>query len=159
MPDIEAPEIALDEDAPQFRRRLAVIVVLITLFGAFIAYLHEQNGNFEDNASREAQIASIRGFGQQVSALTDFGFDYDVFVQHELLQRRVVVASSRQRNTADSSLAQFYGSDSERYKQLRDTISGDTSVQDLTGATALDSKLQRTPDRERLQQRVFANKA
>jgi hypothetical protein len=59
MPDVEAPEIELDDDAPIFRRRLALAVVLITLFGATIAYFHESNSNNEDNAAREAQIASI----------------------------------------------------------------------------------------------------
>jgi len=159
MPDVEALEIELDDDAPQFRRRLAIVVVLITLFGAGIAYLHEQNGNFEDNASREAQIASVRGFGQQLSALTDFGFDYDVFVHHELLERRVVVASARQASSANAQQAGKYGAETDRYKQLRDSIGNDTRVQDLNGADALDSQLQRDPDREQLRQQVFANKA
>ena len=54
MPEIEAPEIEVDEDAPTFRRRLALAVVLITLFGAGIAYLHESNSNLEDNAAPSA---------------------------------------------------------------------------------------------------------
>src|SRR5262249_26070337 len=104
MPEIEAPDIELDEDAPRFRRRLALVVVLITLFGAAVAYLHEQNSNLEDNAAREAQIQAIKGFGKQVDSSTEFQFDYRLFVQQQLLQRRQLVAQSRQRST-DTSLA------------------------------------------------------
>src|SRR5438477_4355479 len=104
MPDVEAPDIDVDDDAPIFRRRLALVVVLITLFGACIAYLHEQNGNFEDNAARNAQIESIRGFGKQVDASTQFRSEYRVFVQRQLLERQHLVAAARQRSTLDASL-------------------------------------------------------
>src|SRR2546423_487435 len=113
MPDVEAPEIELDDDAPVFRRRLALAVVLITLFGATIAYLHESNSNLEDNAARDAQIASIKGFGQQVSASTESRTEYRVFVQRQLLERRHLVAAARQRSTLDASQAKLYGSDSD----------------------------------------------
>ena len=117
MPEIEAPDIELDEDAPRFRRRLALVVVLITLFGAAVAYLHEQNSNLEDNAAREAQIQAIKGFGQQVDSSTEFQFDYRLFVQQQLLQRRQLVAQSRQRST-DSDLSTVYGSDAARWGEL-----------------------------------------
>ncbi|MEY2422323.1 MAG: hypothetical protein QOI95_2390 [Acidimicrobiaceae bacterium] len=159
MPDVEAPEIELDEDAPTFRRRLALVVVLITLFGAAIAYLHEQNSNFEDNAARDGQMASIRGFGQQVEALTEYGFDYNVFVERQLLERRAVVASSRQRSTLDSSLAALYGGESDRFTQLRDAVGESTPVQDFDAAQQRDGELQTKPDLQRLKQGVFANKA
>src|SRR5436305_4875059 len=108
MPDVEAPELEIDDDAPTFRRRLALAVVLITLFGAFIAYLHESNSNLEDNAAREAQIASIKGFGQQVGASTQFESEYRVFVERQLLDRRHLVAAARQRSTLDSTQASLY---------------------------------------------------
>lgn len=159
MPDVEAPEIEVDDDAPIFRRRLALAVVLITLFGATVAYLHESNSNLEDNAAREAEIASIKGFGQQVGASTEFRFDYRVFVQRQLLERRHLVAAARQRSTLDSSQSTIYGSDSDRWAQLRDAIGKATQLQDGQAATALDSKLQTEPDKARLTQKVFANKA
>jgi tetratricopeptide (TPR) repeat protein len=159
VPDVEAPELELDEDAPAFRRRLAFIVVLITLFGSVIAYLHEQNSNFEDNAARDAQIESIKGFGQQVDASTSFRFDYRVFVQRQLLDRRHVVAAARQRTTAAPDQAQLYGSDSERWTQLRDAIGKDTQVQSSDDANKIDSQLQIDPDEARLRQVVFSNKA
>ena len=159
MPDVEAPEIEVDDDAPIFRRRLALAVVLITLFGASVAYLHESNSNLEDNAARQAQIASIKGFGQQVGASTEFRLDYRVFVQRQLLERRHLVAAARQRSTLDSSQSTLYGSDSDRWAQLRDAIGQATQLQDDKAATALDSKLQTEPDKARLTQKVFANKA
>jgi tetratricopeptide (TPR) repeat protein len=159
VPDVEAPELELDEDAPAFRRRLALVVVLITLFGAVIAYLHEQNSNFEDNAARDAQIASIRGFGEQVQALSQFGVDYDVFVQRQLLERRAVVASARQRSTLDNSLAALYSSEGDRFTQLRDAIGGDAAIQDDQSANQRDGELETQPDLERLRQKVFATKS
>ncbi|MEY2453381.1 MAG: hypothetical protein QOD92_2955 [Acidimicrobiaceae bacterium] len=159
MPDVEAPELEVDEDAPTFRRRLALAVVLITLFGAVVAYLHESNSNLEDNAAREAQIASIKGFGQQVGASTEFRFDYRVFVQRQLLERRHLVAAARQRSTLDSTQASFYGSESNRWTELRDAIGKATQLADDQAAVALDSQLQTAPDEARLTQKVFANKA
>ena len=159
MPDVEAPEIEVDDDAPLFRRRLALVVVLITLFGAIVAYLHEQNSNLEDNAAREAQIASIKGFGQQVGASTEFRFDYRVFVQRQLLERRHVVAAARQRSTVDPTLSSLYSKDSDRFTQLRDTIGDGARVQNDEDAITVNSKLQTTPDKARLQQEVFSNKA
>jgi len=159
MPDVEAPEIELDEDAPTFRRRLALVVVLITLFGAVIAYLHEQNSNFEDNAARDAQMASIRGFGHQVQALSEYGLDYSVFVQREVLQRRAVVASARRRSTLDAGLAALYQSEGDRFTELRDAIDESTPVQDFDTASERDAELQREPDVERLRQKVFSTKS
>src|SRR3954452_345463 len=149
MPDVEAPELEVDEDAPVFRRRLALVVVLITLFGACIAYLHEQNSNFEDNAARDAQIDSIRGFGKQVGASTEFRSEYRVFVQRQLLEREHLVAAARQRSTLDASLASLYGNDSDRFTQLRDRIGDTTQVKDDAGADELNSKLQTEPDKAR----------
>ena len=159
MPEIEAPELEIDEDAPAFRRRLALVVVLITLFAAFVAYLHEQNSNLEDNAAREAQIASIKGFGQQVSASTEFRFDYRLFVQRQLLERQHLVAAARQRSTIDPALGALYSGDSDRYTQLRDAIGNGAAVQDLEGADTVNGKLQTAPDKARLEQEVFSNKA
>lgn len=159
MPEVEAPEVEVDEDAPLFRRRLALAVVLITLFGAVVAYLHEQNSNLEDNAAREAQIASIKGFGQQVGASTEFRFDYRLFVQRQLLERRHVVAAARQRSTVDPTLGALYSNDSDRWTKVRDAIGDGAAVQDLQGADTVNSKLQATPDRARLTQEVFSNKA
>lgn len=158
MPDVEAPEIELDEDAPQFRRRLALVVVLITLFGAVVAYLHEQNSNLEDNAAREAQIQAIKGFGKQVDSSTEFQFDYRLFVQQQLLQRRQLVAQSRQRST-DSSLATVYGSDATRWGDLSTALSNGAAIQKDADVNTKDAELQVEPDRARLTQLVFADKA
>lgn len=157
MPDVEALEIEIDEDAPAFRRRLAVAVVLITLFGAVIAYLHEQNSNFEDNASRDAEIAAIQGFGHQVDASTEFLFDYRVFVQRQLLERRRIVAATRGRLTTNLDLVSLYASDTTRWEQLRDTTA--TDIRDDRDAIERDNSLQTEPDKRRLAQQVFAGKA
>ena len=158
MPEIEAPDIELDEDAPRFRRRLALVVVLITLFGAAVAYLHEQNSNLEDNAAREAQIQAIKGFGQQVDSSTEFQFDYRLFVQQQLLQRRQLVAQSRQRST-DSDLSTVYGSDASRWGELSAAMSNGASIQSDTDVSTKDAELQVAPDKARLTQQVFADKA
>ena len=158
MPEVEAPEIEVDDDAPQFRRRLALIVVLITLFGAVVAYLHEQNSNLEDNAAREAQIQAIQGFGQQVGSATETNFDFQVFVQLQLLQRRQLVAQSRQRST-DSDLATAYGADATRWGALSAAMSDGAPEQSDDDVNTVAAKLQVAPDEARLTQQVFAGKA
>src|SRR3954471_750587 len=159
MPDVEAPEVEIDDDAPQFRRRLALVVVIITLFAAVVAYLHEQNGNFEDNASREAQLASIRAFGHQVDALNSYDLDYSVFVQKELLQRRIVVANSRERASQNDAESALYTSQANRYAGVSDAIGKDAQIQDANGSIARNSELQTDPDREQLRQIAFAAKS
>src|SRR4051794_23295145 len=159
MPEIEAPELELDDDAPTFRRRLALVVVLVTLFGAGLAYLHESNGNLEDNAARDAQIASIKGFGQQVGASTEIRFDYRVFVQTQLLERRQLIAVARKRTSLDPAQASVYAGDSTRWSELRDAIARAGPVTDDTTAIADESNLQTARDEARLSQQVFSNKA
>ncbi|MEY2462100.1 MAG: hypothetical protein QOH64_238, partial [Acidimicrobiaceae bacterium] len=93
--ELEPPELdEIDADASSFKRRVALVVVLITLFASVVAYLHSKESNLEDNAAREAQISSITGFGQQVDASTQFQADYEIFVQRQLLGRRQTIAGA-----------------------------------------------------------------
>jgi tetratricopeptide (TPR) repeat protein len=158
VPDVEAPEIEIDEDAPKFRRRLALVVVLITLFGAVLAYLHEQNSNLEDNAARDAQIEAIRGFGQQVDASTEFQLDYRLFVEQQLLQRRQQVAQSRARTTG-SDLTEVYSADAARLGELSTAVADGAAVQSDADVAAKDAELQVAPDKAVLTQHVFADKS
>lgn len=158
MAEIEAPEIEVEADDPNFRRVLAIVVVLITLFAACLAYLHEQNGNLEDRAARDAQLASIRGFGQQVAASTESQFDYKIFVQQQLLQRRQLVAASRERTT-DSQFASVYQADAQRYTDLNNTIASDAPVKTNDDYNAKDASLNVSPDESRLTQQVLSNRA
>src|SRR4051812_20801698 len=158
MPEIEAPELEIDDDAPAFRRRLAMLVVLITLLGAGVAYLHEQNSNLEDNAAREAQISSITGFGKQVGASTSYQLDYSVFVQQQLLLRHQLIAQGRQRSSADAQ-ANVFGADATRWGDVSGAVGSLTPVTSTDSANAHDGELQRDPDEARLTQQVFSNKA
>ncbi len=158
MPEIEAPEIEVDEDAPTFRRRLALVVVLITLFGAVVAYLHEQNSNSEDNAAREAQIEAIQGFGKQVDGSTQYQFDRSQFVEQQLLLRRIDVATSQQRTT-DPTFSAVYGADASRLTSLHDTMTSGAAIQSFDADSADFAKSQVDPDVARLEQQVFAAEA
>ena len=98
MPDVELERPDTDDvdaEAPAFRRRVALAVVLITLFGAMVGYLQQRSSNLEDNAARDAQIAAITGLGTQVQATTDFQSNFRIFVESELLDRRFIEASNR----------------------------------------------------------------
>jgi tetratricopeptide (TPR) repeat protein len=158
VPEIEAPEIEVDDDAPAFRRRLALVVVLITLFGAVVAYLHEQNSNSEDNAAREAQIQAIQGFGKQVNASTQYQFDRSQFVDQQLLLRRIDVAASRQRVT-DPEFSAVYSEDQSRLSSLHDTMSDGAAIKSFEDDSADFAKSQLDPDVARLKQQVFAAEA
>jgi tetratricopeptide (TPR) repeat protein len=158
VPDIEAPEVDVDDDASSFRRRLALVVVLITLFGALVAYLHEQNSNLEDNAAREAQIQAIQGFGKQVNSSTQYQFDRSQFVDQLLLQRGIDVAQSRQRAT-DPAFSAVYGADQSRLSSLAGTMATGAAIQDNDQDNQDYAKTQFDPDVARLKQQVFAAEA
>jgi tetratricopeptide (TPR) repeat protein len=159
--ELEPPELdEIDADASSFKRRVALIVVLITLFASVVAYLHSKESNLEDNAAREAQISSITGFGQQVDASTQFQADYEIFVQRQLLARRQTIAGARSRSVGNGgSRGPVYRGDNQRYGELGTALAGDSQIGALDQVSAVDAQLGVDPDKARLTHEVNADRA
>ncbi|MDQ1397611.1 MAG: hypothetical protein QOG64_2870 [Acidimicrobiaceae bacterium] len=96
---IDMAEIDVDEDASPFKRRLALAVVAITLFGSIVAYLNVRAANKEDVAAREAQRASVTGFGDRVATDAQFTFEKDIYDRAQVVERDR--ASARRRADDD----------------------------------------------------------
>lgn len=122
MPDVEleAPVDIdeVDETAQPFKRLVAVLVVGITFFGAIVGYLQTVASNEEQTAAREANIAGVTAFSQQVDANTQFRSAYDVYTESKLIQQRELIASQRGRFVGDSA-ATIEG---ERWKTVRESF-------------------------------------
>ena len=67
MAEVELPEIEIDDDNDPFKRRIALLVVAITLFGTIVAVMENRAGNKEEVAARDAQRLAISGLGTRVS--------------------------------------------------------------------------------------------
>jgi tetratricopeptide (TPR) repeat protein len=170
MPGVELERPGIDEvdaTAPTFRRRAALAVVLITLLGSIVGYLQQRASNQEDNAARDAQIAAITGLGTQVQATTDFRSEYGIFVESELLDRRFIEATNRQRRApAGSADADRFGREAARWAAVRDVVTpltelGDDGflVEDRVEPSLLEAELDVAPDQARLEQVVLADRA
>jgi len=123
VPDVEleTPDIDdVDHDAPAFKRWLALIVVLVTLFGATVAYLQSSASNKEDNAAREAARASIDGLGRQVESSTEYRYNYRAFVESKLVEQRAQIDRSLQRAApAGDPIASLYSSSAARWEAIQ----------------------------------------
>src|SRR4051812_20842692 len=117
MADVELPEIEIDDDRDPFKRRIALLVVAITLFGTLVAVLEHKAGNNEEVAARDAQRLAVSGLGSRVATDTRFNFQQDVLTQSKVLQRQVVNAQ-RTRGITD----QQRNGDAQRLRDVRALI-------------------------------------
>lgn len=85
----------------RLERRVAVLIIAVTLFGAFVAFLQTQAGNREASADRRAQAASIDAMSAVVDSYRRFGrqdFVFDSSNDQDLFRQ----AYSRERGPAAS---------------------------------------------------------
>ena len=86
---------------------VALVVVLITLFGAVVAYLQAVESNDEDVAARDAQRDAVDGLGAQVDASAALAADLRIGIR---ARRR---SSSARRSTPAGSNASNGDADSD----------------------------------------------
>ena len=66
-------EIGLDilddeiDDSDPYKRRVAILVVAIALFGSIVALMENRAGNREEVAARETQRLAVSGLGSRVT--------------------------------------------------------------------------------------------
>lgn len=161
MTDLDAPEIDVDEDAPAYKRAVAVLVVLVTLFGSVVAYAQAVESNKEEIAARDAQRDAIAGLGAQVDASTDFAADLRIGSELDVQLQREALNAARVNNFAGDAQADIHLAAAERYAAVREAIAGLTPV-DPTDPTTIADEFARgneSPDAARLRQAVEADLA
>ena len=165
MPEVElqAPEIDdIDETADPYKRRVALLVVAITLFGAIVGYLQTVESNREDRAARDAEREAIVGLGRQVGFSSEFQSEFTVFTDAELLARQQAVASSRQRLAPTPEEGEEFAFEASRFAAVRASLTGLTALlgggegRQVETAATLQADLQVEADRARLRQAANA---
>lgn len=103
MPDVtlttpEIDDLAEDSSDSGFKRRIAMLVMGITLFGSVIAYAETRAGNGEARAAREGQRLAIVALGAQIAADGTLASDNEIYARTKLLDRQRVDAHRQQRD-------------------------------------------------------------
>ena len=164
MPDVdlEAPELDdVDEDAPAYRRIVALVVVLITLFGSGVAYLQAVQSNQEDVAARDAQRFAIIGLGSQVDASASFTADLRIGSELDVQLQRQVLNAGRVNALNGDADSDVHLAAAERYAATREAIAGLTPIDPLNPDTIFTDLAEGNEDADaaRLRQVVAADRA
>lgn len=118
--EMELPEIPETRDT--FTRRVALLVVSVTLVAATVAYLQTRAGNQEEIAARETQIEAIQGIGAQVSSQSESTNAYAVYVQASEYDRRATLARGRARVLGDTPEGSAARREAERWETIRAAV-------------------------------------
>jgi tetratricopeptide (TPR) repeat protein len=118
--EMELPEIPEARDT--FTRRIALLVVSVTLVASVVAYLQTRAGNQEEIAARETQIEAIQGIGAQVSSQSEATSAYAVYVQASEYDRRATLARGRARVLGDTAEGQAARREAERWETIRAAV-------------------------------------
>lgn len=161
--ELEAPELDVDEEADRFRRLVAVLVVLVTLFGAIVAYAQAVESNDEDIAAREAQRRAIEGLGEQVDSSSQLVSDLQIASSIDAVLQRQVLNAGRVAGFADDEISQddAHLAAQERLAAVASEVTDLTPI-DPADPTTLNADLATSnerPDRLRLQQTIEADLA
>lgn len=155
------PEIEVDEEAPTYKRAVAVLVVLVTLFGSAVAYAQAVESNKEEIAARDAQRDAIAGLGAQVDASADFAADLRIGSELDVQLQRQALNAARVNNLAGDAQADVHLAASERFAAVREAIAGLTPV-DPSDPTTIAEEFasgNESADAARLRQAVEADLA
>ncbi|HVE75722.1 MAG TPA: tetratricopeptide repeat protein [Actinomycetota bacterium] len=114
----------LEEDELQdpFKRRIALLVVAITVFGSLVAYLQTHAGNKESQFDREAQISAIQGLSAQVTTTAETVHAYDIYTLGAEYEKRGSIARGRSRIRSTSGEAGVLTSESEHWARVKTSI-------------------------------------
>lgn len=161
-PELQAPELdgIDDHDAPSFKRGVAIAVVLITFFGAVVAYFQSVESNDEDVAARAAEIDAIEGMSAQVDASSQFVGELRIAAsaaverQRQALTAGLVAGLSGDPNDPNAAAVERLAARARAFAGLTDI---DVNVAETFNDTRAD--LFEAPDEARLRQTVNADRA
>lgn len=83
-PTPEAPEAASDDDG-RYRRRVAVVLALLAVLGAWINILHDDAATNESYHARETTRVAVDGMRANVNRATVEGLEVDLDAEREVL--------------------------------------------------------------------------
>lgn len=115
--ELELPDV--EELETPFKRRVALLVVSITLFGSIVALLQNQASTRQDIAARDAQRSAVLGLGTQVATSARTIFSYGVYAESQQVERRRVVAAGRARLATSSPQNQAFQAEAERWARVK----------------------------------------
>jgi tetratricopeptide (TPR) repeat protein len=160
-PELSGPDLDdVDEDAPTFKRRIAIAVVMVTFFGAVIAYFHAVESNKEDVAARAAEIDAIQGMGAQVDASSQFVGEMRIASSAAVERQRQAIAATLVAGLSDdpddpnAAAVQRFAAQVAAYAALTGI---DVNEQETFNDTR--AGLFEAPDEARLRQTVNADRA
>jgi tetratricopeptide (TPR) repeat protein len=164
MPDVEleAPELDdVDQEAPAYKRAVALIVVLITLFGSIVAYWQAVESNKEDVAARDAQRDAITGLGSQVDASAAFAADLRIGSELDVQLQRQALNAGRVATFGDDPDSDLHLAAAERFAAVRTAIAGLTPLDPGDPSSISDDAAagNESADAARLRQLVEADRA
>ncbi|MCA1692646.1 MAG: tetratricopeptide repeat protein [Actinobacteria bacterium] len=105
VPDLDKFDTDPDEWRDPFKRRTAMLMVGVTLFGSLVAYAEARSSNRESRAAREVQRQAVRVLGERSQMDNTFLFEYDVYTRIKLLDRQRVEAQRSRRSDEAQRLA------------------------------------------------------
>ena len=105
------PTVAQPQDE-RFKQTIAVLIAMVTLCAAILAYLQSDAGARDDRANRDNKRYALEAFGRQVSGNAEVNYAYNGAYQH--WQELDLLATSAA-NQGDEAAAQ-------RYTRLRDQM-------------------------------------
>jgi tetratricopeptide (TPR) repeat protein len=162
VPELSAPELdgIDDENAPSFKRGVAIAVVLVTFFGSVVAYFQSVESNDEDIAARAAEIDAIEGMGAQVDASSQLVGELRIAAsaaverQRQSLTAALVAGLSGDPNDPNAAAVERLAARAQAYAAL-------TQIDVNVAQTFNDTRaaLFEAPDEARLLQTVNADRA
>jgi tetratricopeptide (TPR) repeat protein len=157
MPEVDGVD---DHDAPSFKRGIAIAVVLVTFFGAIVAYVQSVESNREDIAARAAEIDSIEGMGAQVDASSQFVGEMRIAAsaaverQRQALTAALVEGLSGNPDDPNAAAVARLAARAQAYAELTQIDVNNQDTFDDTRAGLFEA-----PDEARLRQTVNADRA
>lgn len=164
MPDVDLspPDLEdVDPDAGRYKRAVAILVVLITLFGSAVAYLQSRESNDEDVAARDAQRFAVAGLGAQVDASADFAADLRIGTEIDTALQRQAINAARVDNFQGDAEGDAALAAAERFAAVRQAIADLTPIDPSDPSTG-DAEFglgNESADAARLRQAVEADRA
>jgi tetratricopeptide (TPR) repeat protein len=126
-------DVDVDDDAPLFRRRVAVVVAGVAFVGSLVGLLHAQRSNEENAAARNAALHAIERVASTAEVDTSLFGDEAMVIASTELQALRVLSDSRALTAVpgsdDETLAEAA---SERFGTLADVARDQAEAENLT---------------------------
>ncbi|MDX6232081.1 MAG: hypothetical protein QOH68_1056, partial [Nocardioidaceae bacterium] len=134
MTDIDlSADFDIDEEAPLFRRRVAVLVAAVAFVGSLIGLLHSQQSNRENAAARDAALSAIDRVASTAAEDTSLLGDQEMVLASAQLQALRVLSDSRALTAVPGSADELAAAAaSDRFGTLADVAREQAAAPSMT---------------------------